>query len=87
MNNLFFGSIFRSASTPSEKHAGRTMMTVTALLLLGALATPVRANVIPVNTTADGGSAGLCALRDAVTAANTDALVNGCPAGGAVIRR
>ena len=41
----------------------------------------MRANTIPVNTTADTGSTGACALRDAITAANTDTAVNACPAG------
>src|ERR1019366_183504 len=36
---------------------------------------------IIVNTTADPGSAGVCALRDAITAANTQVAVNGCAAG------
>ncbi len=36
---------------------------------------------IIVNTTADPGSAGVCALRDAITAADTKAAVNGCAAG------
>ncbi len=37
-------------------------------------------NTITVNTTADPGSPGVCALRDAITAANTKAAVNGCAA-------
>jgi len=36
---------------------------------------------IIVNSTADPGSAGICALRDAITAANSEVAVNGCAAG------
>jgi len=36
---------------------------------------------IIVNTLADTGSVGVCALRDAITAANSQAAVNGCAAG------
>ncbi|MGO9452430.1 MAG: hypothetical protein ACLQDV_15525, partial [Candidatus Binataceae bacterium] len=36
---------------------------------------------IIVNTAADPGSPGVCALRDAITAANTHVAVNGCAAG------
>ncbi|MGO9601832.1 MAG: choice-of-anchor Q domain-containing protein, partial [Candidatus Binataceae bacterium] len=36
---------------------------------------------IIVNTAADPGSAGVCALRDAITAANTHVAVNGCATG------
>src|SRR5208282_52213 len=43
--------------------------------------TPLASGPIIVNTTADPGSAGVCALRDAITAANTHVAVNGCAAG------
>ena len=70
-------------------YAGRTgtrmdriaMPGVALLLLAASWGTPVQANVIPVNTTADIGSSGVCALRDAITATITNAQVNGCPAG------
>ncbi|MGO9601836.1 MAG: choice-of-anchor Q domain-containing protein [Candidatus Binataceae bacterium] len=42
---------------------------------------PLAARPIIVNTTADPGSPGVCALRDAITAANTHVAVNGCAAG------
>jgi hypothetical protein len=47
------------------------------------LALPVicRANTITVNSLADPGASGICALRDAITASNIEAAVNGCAAG------
>jgi predicted outer membrane repeat protein len=42
---------------------------------------PPPPNIITVNTLIDPGTTGVCALRDAITAANTLAAVNGCPAG------
>ena len=52
---------------------------VCVLLIPGEL--HAAANTITVNTTADPGSPGVCALRDAITAANTKTAVNGCAAG------
>lgn len=49
-----------------------------ALLALGGVA---QATTITVNSLADPGTSGICALRDAITAANTKAAVNGCTAG------
>src|SRR6266567_6851769 len=40
-----------------------------------------RAATITVNTLADPGAPGVCALRDAIKAANSDTAVNGCVAG------
>jgi hypothetical protein len=47
------------------------------------LALPVlcQAATITVNSLADPGDPGICALRDAITAANTGTAVNGCDAG------
>jgi hypothetical protein len=47
------------------------------------LALPVicQANTITVNSLNDPGASGICALRDAITAANTEVAVNGCSAG------
>src|SRR5271155_2620379 len=42
---------------------------------------PLAARPIVVDTTADPGSPGICALRDAITAANTHVAVDGCAAG------
>jgi CSLREA domain-containing protein len=39
------------------------------------------ATTITVNSLADPGQAGVCALRDAITAANTKTATNGCAAG------
>jgi predicted outer membrane repeat protein len=39
------------------------------------------ATTIPVNSLADPGQVGVCALRDAITAANTMTATNGCAAG------
>jgi hypothetical protein len=54
-----------------------------ALVVAIALATAsgAFATTIIVNSTADPGASGICALRDAITAANTRATTNGCVAG------
>ena len=54
-----------------------------ALIATIALATAsaARAATITVNSTADPGAPGICALRDAITAANAKAPTNGCAAG------
>ena len=54
---------------------------LTTAMLLAAGWAPANAATVVVNTLADPGSPGVCALRDAITAANTDAAVNGCSAG------
>ncbi len=58
------------------------------LILFAGLASfgaimPAAANTITVNSNADTGSAGVCVLRDAITAANTNTALNGCVAGQA----
>ncbi len=58
------------------------------LILFAGLASfgaimPAEANTITVNSNADTGSAAVCVLRDAITAANTNTAVNGCIAGQA----
>jgi hypothetical protein len=45
------------------------------------LSTAARATTIPVNSLADPGRSGICALRDAITAANTRKVTHGCKAG------
>jgi len=45
------------------------------------LSTTARAATITVNSLADPGRAGICALRDAITAANTKRTTHGCAAG------
>jgi hypothetical protein len=52
-----------------------------ASVLALALSTTARAATITVNSLADPGAAGICALRDAITAANTKTATNGCAAG------
>ena len=53
-----------------------------AVCTLALTACPAAANTIAVNTTADGfGANGVCTLRDAVQAANTNLAQGGCPAG------
>ena len=46
-----------------------------------ALSTAAGAATIVVNSLADPGAKGICALRDAITAANTKTATNGCTAG------
>src|SRR5215469_16847947 len=45
------------------------------------LSTAARAATITVNSLADPGRAGICVLRDAITAANTKRVTHGCAAG------
>jgi hypothetical protein len=52
-----------------------------SLILAIALSTTARAATITVNSLADPGAPGICALRDAITAANSQTRVNGCKAG------
>ena len=54
---------------------------VVAVTLALTLSTAVRAATIVVNSLADPGAADICALRDAITAANTKTATNGCTAG------
>ena len=59
--------------------------TVLAVAIAGAfalsLSTAARAATITVNSLADPGATGICALRDAITAADTLTATNGCAAG------
>ena len=54
---------------------------VVAVTLALTLSTAVRAATIVVNSLADPGAADICALRDAITAANTKTATNGYTAG------
>jgi hypothetical protein len=58
-------------------------MLASAIFVASALtvATDARATLIIVNSLADPGATGICALRDAITAANTKTATNGCAAG------
>jgi hypothetical protein len=53
---------------------------VGAVLIL-AMPLICRANTVTVNSQADNGASGICALRNAITAANTEAAVDGCSPG------
>ena len=79
---------FAKSTRPSSVHAlppgGWRQLALSPMICIAiAVAIPslARAATITVNTTADPGSPGVCALRDAIAASNTQAPVNGCPAG------
>src|ERR1039457_5417510 len=71
---------FKAAKVRLEIAAVLGLIAVAGVALFGPRA-PLASGPIIVNTTADPGSAGVCALRDAITAANTQVAVNGCAAG------
>jgi predicted outer membrane repeat protein len=73
-------SSFKAAKVRLEIAAVLGLIAVAGVALFGPRA-PLASGPIIVNTTADPGSAGVCALRDAITAANTQVAVNGCAAG------
>ena len=55
---------------------------VAILAMLSMMApTAAKAAIITANSLADPGESGICALRDAISAANTETAVNGCAAG------
>jgi hypothetical protein len=60
-------------------HVALAMLIAVAFAL--TLSTAARAATIVVNSLADPGAKGICALRDAITAANTKTATNGCKAG------
>jgi len=70
----------KAAKVRLEIAAVLGLIAVAGVVLFGPRA-PLASGPIIVNTTADPGSAGVCALRDAITAANTQVAVNGCAAG------
>jgi CSLREA domain-containing protein len=57
------------------------MMTAVAAVFLVLLSTTAQARTIYVTSLADPGAPGTCALRDAITAANTGRVTNRCAAG------
>ena len=73
-------SSFKAAKVRLEIAAVLGLIAVAGVALFGPRA-PLASGPIIVNTTADPGSARVCALRDAITAANTQVAVNGCAAG------
>ena len=79
--------MFTTAS-PSARHTSRRRPALHLMLLavlLGSLSvlpsTPALAAGIVVTTNADSSGSPGCSLRDAITAANTDAASGGCAAG------
>ncbi len=65
--------------------SSRLVLAVAMLVALALVAVPVRmaqaASIITVNDASGGTGGPGCKLRDAITAANTDAPTGGCPAG------
>ena len=81
--NRLAGLECRSAAarhgTVTRKYAALFAVIVTSFAL--ALSTSARAATTTVDSLADTGAPGICVLRDAITAANTKAATNDCPAG------
>src|SRR5688572_2175971 len=77
----------RLGSTQTSDANGRRRLlsaVVLAVILIASfliLIPSASATNINVTTTGDGGIDGQCSLREAITAANTDAPVDTCPAG------
>ena len=63
-----------------KRQRSRVSIMVVGLLSLLLVGT-ARSATITVNSLADPGALGICALRDAITAANTMTATNGCGAG------
>jgi hypothetical protein len=61
--------------------ARKCALPIVAMVVALALSTLANAATITVNSLADPGAPGICALRDAITAANSQTKVNGCKAG------
>jgi hypothetical protein len=59
----------------------RTAIAGVMVLVLASQSAVAQAAPITVNSPADPGAPGICALRDAIEAANTETAVNGCSAG------
>src|SRR6516162_4838556 len=64
-----------------DKRVGLRLCELTASLLGVLVCGAALAATITVNSLADPGAPGICALRDAITAANTMTTTNGCAAG------
>jgi CSLREA domain-containing protein len=60
---------------------GASTILATAAVICVLLNTIAQAETIVVNSLADPGAPSACALRDAITAANSKKAVNGCVAG------
>ena len=57
------------------------MLAVVAVAIAVVLSRAARAATITVNSLSDTGATGVCVLRDAITAANSQTRINGCKAG------
>ncbi|MBN2015460.1 right-handed parallel beta-helix repeat-containing protein [Candidatus Dojkabacteria bacterium] len=57
------------------------LISISFFTILSSKHNPVYAAEITVNTTVESAIDGLCSLREAITAANTNAVVDGCSAG------
>jgi CSLREA domain-containing protein len=66
---------------PEAFRGARAAIAVVMVLMLASQAAVAQAATITVNSLADPGAPGVCALRDAIEAANTETAVNGCSAG------
>jgi len=67
-------------TSSSTHHSGWPV--IAAIIAISVFCgTSAEAATITVNSLADPGAPGICVLRDAITAANTETAVNGCPAG------
>src|SRR6516165_604876 len=64
-----------------DKRVGLRLCALTAGLLGMFIGGAAQAATIMVNSLADPGAPGICALRDAITAANTMTATNGCAPG------
>jgi hypothetical protein len=70
-------SVFGKARVFFSAHLA-AFFVLPSIFMLSAAA---QAATLTVNSLADPGAAGICALRDAIAAANTMTATNGCPAG------
>ncbi|HUN58678.1 MAG TPA: right-handed parallel beta-helix repeat-containing protein [Candidatus Binataceae bacterium] len=71
----------KSSDILGTHHRWRHLAPALSVVLLALFATAGEAATITVNSLADPGASGICVLRDAITAANTETAVNGCAAG------
>jgi predicted outer membrane repeat protein len=78
MHKLSWGE---SSDALGARHHGHHLTALVSVAILALFATTAQALTITVNSVADPGAPGICALRDAITAANTESPVNGCAAG------
>jgi hypothetical protein len=71
-------------ATPSRRARGASRWSAVVLVMLAALLArcgPTSAATITVDDLSDTTGGGTCTLRDAMTAANSNVVVGGCPAG------